>query len=81
VTTARREGEVVGVGAAWLEDNGGHVAVFVDPPRRRQGVGSAVLAQLESAARRTGWDVPSLAASGSAAFFAARSGYSKTTEE
>ncbi len=81
VATARREGTVVALGAAWRKPDGGHVGVFVAPAVRRQGIGSVVLAQVETAVRRAGWGYPSLAAAGPAGFYRSRSDYSKATDE
>lgn len=50
VLTARREGQVVGVGVATATDHG----VFVAPEARRQGVGTHLLTHLGLAARRAG---------------------------
>jgi 2'-5' RNA ligase len=81
--TARREGAVIGVGAVWLDDGGACVAVGVDPNSRRQGVGSAVLAHLESAVLDAGWNGVVWRAVGPAKWYSARTGrsYSKATEE
>ncbi len=76
VLTCRREAVVVGVGGAWLADDGGHVAVLVARSARRQGVGSQLLARLEDAARLAGWGCPSLSAEGEPAFYLARSRWS-----
>lgn len=73
VITARREGEVVGVGAAWLDDGGGRLWIGVKPAFRRQGVGSHLLAHLESAARDAGWECQRFAALGPPGFYRERS--------
>lgn len=88
VITARREGRVAGVGAAWLADGGGRVWVAVEEASRRQGVGSHLLAHLEAAVDGAGWDCETLGASGPAGFYRARSsrvvplcgGHSKATD-
>jgi 2'-5' RNA ligase len=76
VLTARREGRPVGVARAWPAADGGHVAVLVAPAVRAQGIGSHLLAHLESAARAAGWDHPVLHATGPAGFYRARSTWS-----
>ncbi len=76
ILTARREGDVVGVAAAWRADDGGHVAVVVAPGLRRQGIGGTLLSHLEASVRRSGWGCPHLHAHGPAAFYQARSGWS-----
>ena len=83
VLTARRESEVAGVATAWPAENGAHVAALVAPAVRRQGVGSHLLAHLESALRREGWQFPVLYGHGPIGFYQARSGwaYSNATEE
>jgi hypothetical protein len=75
VLSARREGQVVGLGVAWRSDAGGQVAVVVAPPARSQGVGGTVLAQLEAAVRAAAWECPVLQAHGPAAFYQARSSW------
>jgi GNAT superfamily N-acetyltransferase len=80
VLSARREGLPAGVATAWRADDGGHVAVFVAPAVRRQGVGGTLLAHLESAVVAAGWGCPSLRAHGPAGFYGARSSYSNATE-
>ncbi|MBO0748173.1 MAG: GNAT family N-acetyltransferase [Acidimicrobiaceae bacterium] len=64
----RREGPV-GVGAAWWSDWRGHLGVAVDPVARRQGVGSQILARLESALAAAGWDGPGLETLGPPGFY------------
>jgi 2'-5' RNA ligase len=86
VVSARREGQLVGVAQAWVDDAGGHVGVFVRPGARRQGVGGHLLAAAESAVVEQGWECPLLAAEGPAGFYRRRSAYSraaysKATEE
>lgn len=90
VVTARREGQAVGTAAAWTDRRGPHVAVWVRPEHRRQGIGAQVLAHLEFTLRRAGWEFPSLTALGPAVFYRAVSrwsvpdptdDYSKATEE
>jgi len=73
VVTARREGAVAGVAGAWIDDRGGHVGVFVDPSVRGQGVGTHLLAAVESAVNDAGWDCGTLAARGPAEFYRRRS--------
>jgi 2'-5' RNA ligase len=48
VVTARREGEVVGVAAAWLTTEGGRSDVFVATKHRRQGIGRHLRAALRA---------------------------------
>jgi hypothetical protein len=50
VITARREGEVVGVGRSWRELDHGHTTVVVATQHRNQGIGRHIRAALESAA-------------------------------
>jgi 2'-5' RNA ligase/GNAT superfamily N-acetyltransferase len=76
--TARRDGQVAGVAAAWTETSGGHVAVVVRPDVRAQGIGSHLLLQLEDAARRAGWPYERLAAVGPKGFYRARSAWAQT---
>jgi 2'-5' RNA ligase len=83
VLTGRREGEVVGAAAAWRDGPTGHVAVLVAEPVRGQGLAGHLLAHLESALVRAGWDDPVLVAHGPDAFYRARSDrpYSNSTDE
>lgn len=56
--TGRREGEVVGVAAAWQSGEVGaplDVGVLVEAGSRRQGVGRALLGALELCLQRHGW--------------------------
>jgi 2'-5' RNA ligase/GNAT superfamily N-acetyltransferase len=76
VVTGRREGVVAGVAAAWLGDDGGEVAVLVDARYRRQGIGSHLLAAVESAVKDAAWSSSHLRAIGPGAFYAARSRFS-----
>ena len=76
VMTGRREGQLVGVGAALAYPGEGHVGVVVHPEARRQGVAGHLLAHLEGEARRAGWPYPVLVAAGPAAFYQARSHWS-----
>jgi 2'-5' RNA ligase len=76
VVTARREGAVVGVAAAWLADDGGHIAVLVASADRRQGIGGHLLAATEGAVAEAGWACDRLAAAGPAGFYLARSEWS-----
>lgn len=58
VLTARRDGQVVGMAAAWSLPNPGsslHAGVLVAPEARHQGVGRSLLAALEASARGRGW--------------------------
>jgi 2'-5' RNA ligase len=48
VVTARREGEVVGVAAAWLTTEGSRSDVFVATKHRRQGIGRHLEAALHA---------------------------------
>ena len=73
VVSGRREGRLVGVSCAWLDDAGGHVAVAVEPAARHQGVGGHLLAAVEAAVDGAGWLSPRLAAVGPAGFYRARS--------
>jgi 2'-5' RNA ligase len=76
VLSARREGQVVGVGRAWSSDAGGQVAVLVAPATRGQGIGGMVLTQLEAAVRAAEWECPVLHAHGPPGFYRARSRWS-----
>ena len=81
VVTARREGAVAGAGMAWLGPDGGRIEVFVGLEYRGQGVGTHVLAAVEAAVRGQGWQCSRLISlGGPAAFYAARSAYSKAIE-
>jgi GNAT superfamily N-acetyltransferase len=84
VVTARRDGVVCGVGGVWVDDNGAHLAVFVPRDERRTGIGRHVVAALESAAARSGWENRIFHAQGPPEFFAAVSArarvYSKATD-
>lgn len=73
VVTARREGSPVGDARAWVDHGGAHVAVFVVPECRGQGIGSHLLARVETLARRAGWGFPELQAEGPCGFYQARS--------
>jgi 2'-5' RNA ligase/GNAT superfamily N-acetyltransferase len=79
VHAGRREGVVVGVGAAWLDATGPHLAVLVRSDSRRQGVGAHLLRSVEAAAAREGWGFPELQAEGPEGFYAARSAWSMVT--
>lgn len=81
VVTARREGEAVAAGAVWADRSGPHVGVWVGDGHRNQGIGSQVLAHLESAARRAGWDHPVLQAEGPAGFYRSVSRWSVPSGE
>ncbi len=74
--TAHREGQPVAAAAAWLDRAGPHVAVWVRPEHRGQGLGSHVLVHLEAAALRAGWRYPTLHAEGPAGFYRAVSRWS-----
>jgi 2'-5' RNA ligase len=80
VFTARRDGTVLGAARAWTDGAGGHVGVLVDEDERHQGVGTHLLAATEHAVLRQGWGCDRLAAVGPAAFYEARSAYSKVTD-
>lgn len=77
VRSAHREGVLVGIGAAWLADDGGHIRVVVAEEHRGTGVGTHLLAAVEDAVRREGWACPSLSAEGPAGFYRARSVWSR----
>jgi 2'-5' RNA ligase/GNAT superfamily N-acetyltransferase len=66
---ARRQEGTVGVGAAWWSDWRGHLGVAVDPAVRGQGIGSQILARLESVLADAGWDGPELETVGAAGFY------------
>src|SRR5579884_1163185 len=55
VVTARREGKVVGVAAAWLGFDGVHTTVYVARAERRQGIGRHLDAALGAAMAEAGW--------------------------
>lgn len=55
VVTARREGEVVGVGQARLTPDGCHATVVVATAHRNQGIGRHLDAALEMAVIDAGW--------------------------
>jgi GNAT superfamily N-acetyltransferase len=76
ILTARREMQVSGVAAAWTGPDGTHVAVYVPREYRGQGIGSHLLAHLETAVRQARWDSPSLLAEGPAGFYRLRSSWS-----
>ena len=76
VLTAHREGQPVGTALAWEDRRGPHVAVWVRPEHRRQGLGGQLLAHLELTARRAGWEHPALQAAGPAGFYRALSSWS-----
>ena len=73
VVTARRPSGVVGVAAAWLTPDGGNVAVFVASPHRKEGIGTHLLAAVESAVIDAGWGCTSLRGVGPPGFYGARS--------
>lgn len=71
--TARRDGVVVGLAAAWSVPVPGafvHAGVLVATDVRRQGIGRSLLAALEAAARSRGWVVGQACGHGPAEFFA-----------
>ncbi len=78
VMSGRRQGQLEGVAAAWAEPEGGHVAVYVKPGSRRQGIGAHLLAHLEAAARQAGWPYESLTGEGPDAFYRARGSWVRT---
>jgi 2'-5' RNA ligase len=81
VVTARRHGPVAGTGMAWIGPDGGRIEVFVVAGDRGQGIGGHVLAALESAVRKQGWECPALISRcGPARFYGSRSAYSKAIE-
>jgi 2'-5' RNA ligase len=55
VVTARREGEVVGLAAAWLGAEGCRSETYVGQRHRRQGIGRHLQAALQSAVAEEGW--------------------------
>lgn len=55
VVTARREGEVVGVGRAWGSPDGCQATVVVATRHRHQGIGRHIDAALESATAEARW--------------------------
>lgn len=69
VVSAHREGGLVGVGRAWVDAGGGHLAVVVDPANRGQGVGRHVLAALEAAVADAGWPLSALEPLGPPGFY------------
>jgi 2'-5' RNA ligase/GNAT superfamily N-acetyltransferase len=73
VCTARRAGSVVGVGAAWYEEWRGYLGVAVHPDHRHQGIGTHVLARLESVLIEEGWAGADLEPLGPPAFYQGRS--------
>ncbi|HET6915851.1 MAG TPA: GNAT family N-acetyltransferase [Acidimicrobiales bacterium] len=75
VLTARTQDGVAGAAGAWMDSSGAHAGVFVSEPCRRQGIGSHLLAHLESTARDIGWDCPALQAEGPAGFYESRSAW------
>ena len=77
VVTARREGQPVGAAIAWFDPSGAHVAVVVAGPHQGQGIGSCLLAQVETEARSAGWQVPVIDAVGPPDFYRARSGWAR----
>ncbi len=79
VMSGRREGVLAGVAAAWTDESGGHVAVYVEPEARKQGVGSHLLSHLEAAARTAGWPYVTLQAEGPEAFYRSRGDWSIAT--
>jgi 2'-5' RNA ligase len=79
VMTARRDGQVAGLGAAWLTADGGRVAVLVAPAYRHQGIGSHLLAAIEAGVRTQPWAPSRLEAIGPEGFYEARSAFSVPT--
>jgi 2'-5' RNA ligase/GNAT superfamily N-acetyltransferase len=73
VCVARREGAVVGVGAAWWPAWRGYLGVAVDPACRRQGIGTHILRRIESVLADDGWDGPGLEPLGPSGFYRGRS--------
>jgi len=74
---AWRQDGLVGVAWAWADDGGGHVSVAVRPDARHQGIGSLLLAHLESRLRLAGWRYAELDALGPPGFYASRSGWAR----
>jgi 2'-5' RNA ligase/GNAT superfamily N-acetyltransferase len=80
VLTARREGLVVGVAAAWPGPRSGdvaHVGVLVEAGARRQGVGRALLSALEPRLAVLGWAPWPVWGHGPAGFFASCSAWAR----
>ncbi|MEY7848855.1 GNAT family N-acetyltransferase [Natrarchaeobius sp. A-rgal3] len=81
VVVADRDGEIVGFGLlecdpSDLEASTGEIgAVYVHPDDARDGIGSAILADLEDAARESGLEALELTASRNAIPFYRRRGY------
>jgi 2'-5' RNA ligase len=71
VCTSRREGEVLGVGAAWSGPAGPCCEVVVDPAARGEGIGRHLWARIASVLADAGREMPGPAPAG---------GYSKTEE-
>jgi 2'-5' RNA ligase len=55
LVVARREGSVVGIGAAWYQGGRGYLRVAVDAAQRGQGIGRHTRAELESRLAASGW--------------------------
>lgn len=72
VLTASTSEGLAGAACAWADTSGAHAGVFVAVDWRRRGVGSHLLAHLESAARRAGWEFPVVSSEGPAGFYEAR---------
>jgi len=76
IVVAERDGEVAGFGRIRLDD-GTVTAVYVHPDHARTGVGSALLADLESRADAAGQPTLTLRASLNAVPFYERAGYER----
>jgi 2'-5' RNA ligase len=75
--TARRAERPIGAAQAWLDHDGGHVAILVGMADRNQGVGSHLLSRIESAVTEAGWRCEHLVGHGPAGFYLARSGWTR----
>jgi 2'-5' RNA ligase len=73
VCTARREGQVVGVGAAWRRAGRDTIGVLVDRGCRGQGIGTHLLGRLQSVLVAAGIETP-LTAIGPESFYRERTG-------
>lgn len=77
VLTAHAGGSFVGVAGARVDGSGPRAGVFVAEGSRKQGIGSHLLAHLESAARTAGWEFPAVLAEGPAGFYESRSAWAR----
>lgn len=79
VLTASTTEGLSGVACAWADTSGPHAGVFVPDDCRRRGVGSHLLAHLESSARGAGWEFPAVSSVGPAGFYEARGAWARPT--